>query len=149
MSLDHAVKIIPFFTTPHVGALLGFYKTHLGDFKISAHPPDTPEPTFASIAAGPGAAANIYILQDGERARGSCMVMLDSLPVLGQLYERLVGQEELQHSDGVVWTGKPESVEGASAVIGPLEDKPWGYRQFDLVDPHGNLIVFFAFLEGD
>lgn len=33
------------------------------------------------------------------------------------------------------------------AVLGPLEDKQWGYRQFDLVDPAGNLIVFFAFLE--
>ena len=148
MSLSHAAKIIPFFTSPHLASLLDFYKAQLSGFSISAHPPDSQEPTFASIAAGPGAAANIYILQDKERARGSCMVMLNSLPVVAELYERLVAQG-LQRSDGIEWAGKPTFVQGATAVIGPLEDKPWGYRQFDLVDPHGNMIVFFAFLEGD
>ncbi|KIW89245.1 uncharacterized protein Z519_10098 [Cladophialophora bantiana CBS 173.52] len=157
----HAVKIIPFFTSPHLSSLLAFYRTYLPDFTISAHPADSLEPTFASIAAGPGAAANIYIVQDTaqQRARGSCMLMLDSLGILGELHARLgtaAAQEGLLRQGDAVeeWTGKPTSGVAVSAadglqtaVLGPLEDKPWGYRQFDLVDLHGNMIVFFAFLD--
>ena len=149
MSLSHSVKIIPFFTTPHLRPLLDFYKTHLPDFTISAHPDDSPEPTFASIAVGPGAAANIYILQDqdGKRARGSCMIMLYSLPVLEEFYGR-VREAGARMPNAFEFTGMPVTEGGqAGPMVGPLEDKEWGYRQFDLVDLHGNMIVFFAFLE--
>ncbi|EXJ73488.1 uncharacterized protein A1O5_03249 [Cladophialophora psammophila CBS 110553] len=159
MSLTtHAVKIIPFFTTPHLSSLLAFYRIYLPDFTISAHPADSPEPTFASIAAGPGAAANIYILQDTaqQRARGSCMLMLDSLGILGEFHARLGAAAAqgglLRRGDAVEdWIGMPSAAPATDgpqiAVLGPLEDKPWGYRQFDLVDLHGNMIVFFAFLD--
>ncbi|KAH0845640.1 hypothetical protein AYO21_05565 [Fonsecaea monophora] len=154
MSLSqHAVKIIPFFTSPHLPSLLTFYKTYFPDFTISPHPTDTTDPTFASIWTGPAAAANIYIIQDEKRARGSCMIMIDSVTALEELYARLVAQGLLQpSSDAAAWTGIPVSASTPALVhpqqtrLGPCEDKPWGYRQFDLVDLHGNLIVFFAFL---
>ncbi|KIW28148.1 uncharacterized protein PV07_07830 [Cladophialophora immunda] len=148
MSLSHAVKIIPFFTSPHLTSLLDFYRSYFPDFQISTHPADTAEPTFASIAAGPGAAANIYILQDEKRARGSCMIMMSTVSALDDLYGRLVGQG-LRPSGAVDWTGTPQSADESrpQTAMGPAEDKTWGYRQFDLIDPHGNMIVFFAFLE--
>ncbi|OAP58488.1 hypothetical protein AYL99_07578 [Fonsecaea erecta] len=150
MSLSYAVKIIPFFASPHLASLLDFYRTYLPDFTIHPHPTDAAEPTFASVWAGPGAAANIYIIQDEEKVLGSCMIMMKSVPALDELYEGLVAKG-LKRLDVIEWTGMPVSADTSEpqTALGPIEDKSWGYRQFDLVDLHGNMIVFFAFLEGE
>jgi hypothetical protein len=83
------------------------------------------------------------------------MVMLDSLEVLGALYERLTTAEGIEKMDTLGWTEAPTAIVSGSgdgtrrtAIIGPLlKNTSWGYRQFDMIDPHGNLIVFFAVLE--
>jgi hypothetical protein len=82
------------------------------------------------------------------------MVMLDSLEVLGALYERLEAAEGIERMDTLGWTEAATAVISGSGdgtrrtgVIGPLKHTSWGNRQFDMIDPHGNLVVFFAVLE--
>ena len=145
---DRANKIIPFFAATSISSALAFYTSVLG-FIGSGHPDPPAEPTFASILCGPSAAVNIYIVkqrpgkQDGQpkHPQGRCMVRLDSLEDLKKLYDDLNGKG-IEHND----TGDETFIGHGQAMIGKVEDQPWGYRQFDLWDPDGNLITFFVHL---
>jgi uncharacterized glyoxalase superfamily protein PhnB len=39
--------------------------------------------------------------------------------------------------------------EGRVRWVEGIEDKDWGYRQFEVEDLDGNSLQFFAFIEGD
>jgi len=102
---------------------------------------------MASISCGHQAAVNIYFLKQKPDCtpvpRARVMVALRSLEDLAELVADLKSkgiEPENLDSDNV----PPEGT--GRTMMGLVEDKPWGYRQFDLVDIDGNMIVFFAFL---
>jgi len=156
MPFSHAVEVIPLFTSPSVPQLLDYYKTYFTDFTISTSPPDSSEPTYALICTEQKPSINIYIQQGAEQcARGSCIVVLDSLEVLLALYERLEHEQGIEKMDTLGWIQAPTasfpgSGDGTrrTGTIGPLKDTSWGKRQFDMIDPHGNLVVFSVCLKG-
>ena len=80
---------------------------------------------------GPGAAANIYFFTSPRSplSPGKAMIAMTKMG-LEEYYGVLKGE------------GKVRWVED-------LEDKSWGYRQFEVEDEDGNALQFFAFIEGD
>jgi len=80
---------------------------------------------------GPGAAANIYFFANPRSplSPGKAMIAMTKMG-LEEYYGVLKGE------------GKVRWVED-------LEDKSWGYRQFEVEDEDGNGLQFFAFIEGD
>lgn len=138
-------KVIPFFVSNDVRRSRDFYSNILGMKSGPLWPESATIPGFCSVFIGAKAAVNIYIRrQDEDRSRppGHCMVMLKTLDGLAMFKTELVqkGMRE-KHSN--------EKLNDGEAWIGPTEDMEWGYRQFDLCDPDGNTIAFFAFLEED
>lgn len=138
------VKVIPFFVSYDVLRSHAFYNDVLGWRSVLAPPPDSA--SFMSISRGEGACVNIYVRRQDEKNTlpvGRCMVMLSALEELrkwrGELADR--GLEERNGEEA-----KEIGQGGGKAWMGPVEDMEWGYRQFDLWDPDGNLIVPFAFL---
>jgi hypothetical protein len=155
MSLSHAVEVIPVFTSPSVSQLLDYYKTCFPDFIISPSPFDFSKPTFVLIYTESKPTIKIHIQQGAEQcARGSCIVILESLEVLLALYERLEREEGIEKMDTLGWNQAPPAIFPGSGdgtreigTIGPLKDECWGQRQFDMIDPHGNLVVFSVYLK--
>lgn len=151
-SLNSAWKIIPMFHSLSIAKTVDFYTEKL-NFELGGthstprgaaesgnnHEPSAssqtgqePESTFASVFAGPKAAANIYFCKVSKLEFHPSQAMI------------AMGTTELdQFYEYVVKLGR-EIVE----IVEPLEDKPWGYRQFTIKDVDGNRLTFFKFLEG-
>ena len=92
------------------------------------------EPTFVSVCLGRHCESNIYFFRrpEGEEPlhRGTGMIGMDAEGLLEDYYETLRRE------------GKVKFVEN-------IEDKPWGYRQFEVADEDGNRIQFFRHLEDE
>ena len=91
------------------------------------------EPTFLSVCMGFHCAVNIYFFRrpDGEEPlpQGRAMIAM-STEGLEEYYEML-------------------RREGKVKFVEDIENKLWGYRQFEIADEDGNAIQFFRFLEED
>lgn len=126
--METAWKVIPFFRSTSIERTVAYYTTHLS-FKLGgthSYSAVDPTPTFASLYTGPKAAVNIYFNTDSPEGRA--MVAIKDVDELNKGWERL-------KSEGVV------------EVVADIEDKPWGYRQFEVQDLDGNRLTFFAFLD--
>ena len=91
---------------------------------------DSLEPTFCSVCIGAKAEANIYFFclpDKKELSKGKAMIAMseEGLEEYYQLLRR----------------------EGKVTFVEDIEDKDWGYRQFEIVDEDGNRLQFFRFLE--
>lgn len=130
-----AWKIIPSLESSSIEATIKFYIDDLG-FTLGgtkSSPPDTPgaELTFCSIFAGAKAAANFYFFQNSSPETfksGSFFIALGT-EELDQLYIHVKGKEHIR-------------------IVEPVTDQPWGFRQFSILDPDGNRLTFFKFIEG-
>lgn len=128
-----ARKIIVHWPSSNIEATITYYRDVL---HFLAGPPQTlreneTEPTSVAMGMGPGAAANIYFFRDPVRALspGRAMIAM-SRAGLEEYYKTLRG-------------------EGRVLLVEEIEDKEWGYRQFEVEDGDGNCLQFFAHLEGD
>jgi hypothetical protein len=157
MSLSHAIEATPIFKSPSLPQLLNYYKAYFPEFTISLSPSNPSEPRYALIYTEPKPSISIYIQQGAEQCtRGSCVVVLDSGEALLALYERLKREEGIEKMDTLGWNQAPTGIFPGSGdgtrrigTIGPLKDTSWGKRQFDMIDPHGNLIVFSVCLRAE
>lgn len=150
-----AWKIIPHFPSRSIPATIAFYTTILGftlggTYVHDDHPlAGAGEPTFASLAAGDKAAANIYFFltvdgQDRGRAMGEGRVMIALKEgEVDVLYEKVKGLEE----ERAKVSGEKEGEGGDWGIVDEIGDRPWGYRDFSVKDADGNLLSFFCFLE--
>jgi uncharacterized glyoxalase superfamily protein PhnB len=124
-----AWKIIPHFPSRSILSTIQFYSQVL-HFKTGEHQfiqKDNSEPTFCSVCIGPNAAANIYFFRSDLLSPGKAMIAMttDGLEEYYELLKR----------------------EGKVTFVEEIEDKAWGYRQFEIVDHDGNHLQFFRFLE--
>jgi len=125
-------KIIPHFPSKDILQTHNFY-TKVLHFKSSGPQytvKDHPEPTFCSVAIGPHAAANIYFFLALER-----MGLTPSTAMICMSTEGLEAYYEVLKRDGKV------------TFVEDIENKPWGYRQFEIEDLNGNRLQFFRFLD--
>ena len=128
-----ARKIIPHFPSNSIPRTIRFYSEvlHFKTGEAQFMRKDSLEPTFVSVAIGAGAAANIYFFNPPEGSKrlskGKAMIAM-STEGLEEYYQLLK------------WEGKVTFVED-------IEDKEWGYRQFEIVDEDGNQLQFFRFLD--
>lgn len=129
--LASAWKVIPALKSRNIEATVNFYIEQLhfdlgGTHADADHGP----PTFASVFKGDKAVVNLYhFLCDGDNfVPGWVMIALGTAQI-DEYYEALVR-------------------EGSVNIVEPVEDKPWGYRQFSIKDQDGNKLTFFRFLEG-
>jgi uncharacterized glyoxalase superfamily protein PhnB len=139
-------KIIPFFRSTNITDTVAFYQdilhftlggVHSNSDTPNAESEPEPEPTFASLFIGAKADANIYFLTTVPAGRAMIGMSLEGLE---SYYSRLKEAGTFTEMD---------ATEQGSAVrmgMGAIENKPWGYRQFDLMDKDGNELTFFAFL---
>jgi uncharacterized glyoxalase superfamily protein PhnB len=120
-----AHKIIPHLICRDVEKTAAFYTEHL-HFEMGGLHLDVP---MVSVAMGAKAEANIYIFGTSKKdfRTGTVMVGLRK-PALEQFYQLLVEEAKVE-------------------IIGPIEDKVWEFRQFDVKDLDGNVIQFFAFVD--
>lgn len=130
--LNTAWGCIPHFPSSSIPRTHKFYTEELHFESGGVHPEDTDEPYMCSVAIGIGAMkGNIYFFKcepDKTLHPATAMIAL--------------GTEAVdQYHDLLKKSGKVE-------IVDPIEDKPWGYRQFTIQDPDGNKIQFFRFLEG-
>ena len=128
-----ARKLIPHWPSKSILDTLQFYRDAL-HFKVGEAQylrEGYEHATFLSVCMGPQCAINIYFFRrpEGEEplAPGKAMIAM-STEGLEEYYQML--REE----------GKVKFVED-------IEDKPWGYRQFEIEDGDGNAIQFFRFLD--
>jgi len=135
-SLERAIqsvrKIIPHFPSKNILQTHQFYTTVL-HFKSSLSQntvKDQPDPTFCAVAIGPGAAANIYFFSALETMR-----LAPSTAMIGMSTEGLETYYQALKQDGKV------------TFVEDIENKPWGYRQFEIEDLDGNRLQFFRFLD--
>ena len=128
-----AWKIIPHFSSSSIPSTIRFYTKVL---HFNASDPyhgrkDFPEPTFVSVSMGYQAAANIYFFNIPEKdkalAPAKAMIAM-SADGLEDYYNLL-------------------KLEGKVHFLEDIEDKEWGYRQFEIADEDGNRLQFFRFLE--
>lgn len=129
--LQSAWKIIPHFNCTAVDATVKFYTECLYFDLGGVDPDDVPqrEARMCSVAVGRKSDANLYLFKmDAPFEPSAAMIALGTTQ-LDQYYERLVA-------------------EGKVEISMPIEDQPWGYRQFEIKDIDGNRIQFFRFLEG-
>lgn len=148
-------KIIPHWPSRSIPATVAFYTSVLGftlggTYVHADHPrAASGEPTFASLFAGDKAAANIYFFltprgEGNELEVGRAMVALGTEEV-DKLYEKLKDlEEERAKAAGEKGQGLGDE---EWAVVGSIEDKPWGNREFTLRDIDGNQLSFFCFLD--
>jgi uncharacterized glyoxalase superfamily protein PhnB len=128
-----ARKIIPHFPSNSILATIRYYREvlHFNVGEAQFLRPETSEPTFVSVSAGEQAAANIYFFLTSHSTRklspGNIMIEM-STDGLEQYYNLL-------------------KEEGKVIFVEEIEDKEWGYRQFEIVDGDGNHIQFFRFLD--
>ncbi|KAF3491477.1 glyoxalase family protein [Arthroderma uncinatum] len=141
---NSAWKIIPQFCSISIPQTIKFYTESLHFTLGGTHPDDENSiPIFCSVAIGKKADANIYFfktkLPSSTNERGS------------EDTERV-----FHHSSAMIALGTTEldeyydilTKEGTVKITRPIEDQPWGYRQFTVEDPDGNKLTFFKFLEG-
>ncbi|KAM0322193.1 hypothetical protein ACHAQA_009683 [Verticillium albo-atrum] len=128
-SLKSAWKIIPSLQSKSIENTVKFYTEELGFF-LGGTEPSEGTPYFCSVAAGPKAAANIYFFHATaeEFKAGGAMIA--------------VGTDEVDAFYNYLKTRE------AVKIAEEIEDKPWGYRQFSILDQDGNRLTFFRFLEG-
>lgn len=152
-----AWKIIPQFPSRSIPATIAFYTSVLGftlggTYVHADHPlAAAGEPTFASLAVGEKAAANIYFFltppkgQDLGNGLGKGRVMI-ALKVgeVDALYERLRGLEKERAKEG--GEGGVGGEDGEWGIVVEIGDRPWGYRDFAVRDGDGNVLSFFCFL---
>jgi uncharacterized glyoxalase superfamily protein PhnB len=128
-----AWKIIPHFPSKSITSTVRFYKDVL-HFKTGEPQfirKDSPEPTFCSVCMGAKAEANIYFFsppdEKEQSSKGKAMIAMtkEGLETYYELLKR----------------------EGKVTFVEDIEDKEWGYRQFEIVDEDGNRLQFFRFLE--
>jgi uncharacterized glyoxalase superfamily protein PhnB len=132
---NSARKIIPHFPSKSIPSTIRFYSQvlhfHVGEAQYTRG--KTLHPTFCSVYAGEHANANIYFFLTSESDRklspGNIMIAMSTDGL--EEYYTLLKRE-----------GKVEFVE-------EIEDKEWGYRQFEIVDEDGSHIQFFRFLEDE
>jgi len=130
---ESAWKIIPHFPSTSIPSTIRFY-TQVLHFK-SSEPyygrKGYLEPTFCSVCIGHQAAANIYFfhIPEKDRALSPAKAMISmSIDGLEEYYNLLKREGKVQ-------------------FIEDIEDKEWGYRQFEIADEDGNRLQFFRFLE--
>lgn len=151
-----AWKIIPHFPSRSIPATIAFYTSILGftlggTYVHDDHPlAAAGDPTFASLAVGDKAAANIYFFltvegKDRDRTMGEGRVMIALKEgEVDVLYEKLKGLEE----ERTKRSGEMKGEEGREwGIVDEIGDMPWGYRQFTVRDGDGNHLSFFNFLE--
>ncbi|KAM0280223.1 hypothetical protein ACHAQH_004181 [Verticillium albo-atrum] len=128
-SLNSAWKIIPSLQSKSIEATVAFYTNDLG-FTLGGTESDDNGPYFCSVAAGSKAAANIYFFRAApeEFKTGSAMIAVGTTEI-DDFYKYLRGRPKVK-------------------IAEDIEDKSWGYRQFSILDPDGNRLTFFRFLEG-
>ncbi|KAF5019563.1 hypothetical protein F66182_8416 [Fusarium sp. NRRL 66182] len=130
--ITSAWKVIPTFESQSIQGTIDFYVNFLG-FTLGGVKPEDVRPaqyTFCSVAAGDKAAANIYFFNpNGDKVRpGSAYIALGTRQ-LDQLYDSIKAQR-------------------SCVIEEEIQDQSWGYRQFSIKDPDGNMLTFFKFLEG-
>ncbi|EFQ98244.1 glyoxalase [Nannizzia gypsea CBS 118893] len=146
-----AWKIIPQFCSTSIPQTIEFYTKSLYFTLGGTHPDDDVNsiPTFCSVFIGKKADANIYFFKTKLPSSGP-----DEAKADGSVGED--DQEIFHRSSTMIALGSIELDEyynilldeGKVKITKPIEDQPWGYRQFTLEDPDGNEITFFKFLEG-
>ncbi|KAF3904971.1 hypothetical protein AA313_de0200631 [Arthrobotrys entomopaga] len=136
--LVSASKIIPKLKCLDVRHTVSFYLNDL-HFKLGGmHTQEgDSEPYMASLFIGRHADANIYFF----RADNADQISPTGGVVKAEL---MIGLGTRQVDDYYNLL----KAEGRVKIVDPIEDKPWGYRQFEIEDPDGNKIQFFRFLEG-
>jgi|SRR5579859_3526126 uncharacterized glyoxalase superfamily protein PhnB len=128
-----ARKIIPHFPSNSIYATIRYYGEvlHFNTGEPQFLRPGTSEPTFVSVCAGEHADANIYFFLTSHSVRklspGNIMIAM-STDGLEQYYNLLKEEAKVTFVD-------------------EIEDKEWGYRQFEIADEDGNHIQFFRFLD--
>jgi uncharacterized glyoxalase superfamily protein PhnB len=124
-----AWKIIPHFPSTSIPSTIRFYSQvlHFKTGEPQYTQKDNPEPTFCSVCIGPKADANIYFFRNDSLFPGKAMIAM-STEGLEEYYELL-------------------KKEGKVKFVEDIENKEWGYRQFEIVDEDGNHLQFFRFLE--
>jgi uncharacterized glyoxalase superfamily protein PhnB len=130
--LDTAWGIIPHFPCHSVRATAKFYTEDLHFELGGINPEEAEEPDMCSVAIGkPAIRGNIYLFktQKGETLHPAAAMIALGTEAVDQYHDLL-------------------QAEGKVQIIEPIEDKPWGYRQFAIQDLDGNKIQFFRFLEG-
>lgn len=127
-----AWKIIPHFPSKSITSTIRFYKDvlHFKTGEALFTRKGASEPTFCSVYIGTKAEANIYFFclpdKKEQLSEGKAMIAMteEGLEEYYQLLKR----------------------EGKVTFVDDIEDKDWGYRQFEIVDEDGNRLQFFRFL---
>lgn len=129
-----AWKIIPHFPSSSIRSTVQYYaealhfKTGDPQYIRKGHS----EPTFCSVAMGLKAEANIYFFLNDDNgpqlSPGKAMIAMTA--------EGLEDYYELLKKEGKV------------KFVEDIDNKEWGYRQFEIADEDGNRLQFFRFLEG-
>jgi hypothetical protein len=128
-----ARKIIPHFPSSSIPSTVRYYTDvlHFESGGPQYTRKDHPEPTFCSVVMGPYAAVNIYFFHLPNDAPalhpGKAMIAM-SMDGLEEYYGLLKKEGK------VLW-------------VEDIENKDWGYRQFEVSDEDGNRLQFFRFLE--
>jgi hypothetical protein len=128
-------KLIPHWPSSSIPNTIRYYRDVL-HFKVGdpQHLRDGyPEPTFVSVCMGVHCAANIYFFR---RPEGE-----DPLP----LGRGMIGMS----TKGLKMYYAILKKEGNVHFVEDLENKAWGYGQFEIKDEDGNILQFFHFLEED
>lgn len=126
-----AWKIIPHFPCTAIDATINFYIECL-HFNLGGTDRDDDlhhEARMCSVAVGRKADANLYLFKKNPPFEPSAAMVALGTKQLDQYYELLVAEEKVE-------------------ISMPIEDQPWGYRQFEVKDIDGNRVQFFKFLEG-
>ncbi|KAG0336153.1 hypothetical protein BG000_006870 [Podila horticola] len=126
-----AWKIISQFPSRSIKRTIKFYSEEL-KFELGGFHPDdgTSEPTFCSVFIGKKAEANIYFdaCAPDDFHPAKAMIALGTTQ-LDELYTCLQSRTTVD-------------------IVEPIQDEPWGFRQFTIKDNDGNHLTFFKFLEG-
>ncbi|KAL2814104.1 Glyoxalase/Bleomycin resistance protein/Dihydroxybiphenyl dioxygenase [Aspergillus granulosus] len=140
--LNSAWKVIPMFESRSVERTVEFYTEKLG-FELASVKPEPESQSlaetrasalyFCSLFVGKKAEANIYFSAvDSKDFKASSAMIALGTEELDEFYKYLTGLADGMGVD----------------IVEPVEDKEWGFRQFTIKDPDGNVLTFFKFLEG-
>ncbi|KAM5460241.1 Nucleolar protein 9 [Microsporum canis] len=143
--LQSAWKIVPQFCSTSVPRTIEFYTKSLHFTLGGTHPDDDANstPTFCSLFIGKKADANIYFFEKKLSSSTQEATSEDNNETFHRSSTMIaLGTTELDEYYNIL------TKEGNVKIIKPIEDQPWGYRQFTLEDPDGNKLTFFKFLEG-
>ncbi|ETN41931.1 uncharacterized protein HMPREF1541_03870 [Cyphellophora europaea CBS 101466] len=129
---DTAWGLVPHFPSSSIRDTVNFYTNDLHFQLGGIDPEDADEPNMCSVFIGIGAMkGNIYFFQSqpGEKLHPAKAMIALGTEAVDEYHDLL-------------------KAEGKVRIVDPVEDKPWGYRQFEVEDPDGNRLQFFRFLEG-